>query len=507
MKKRENRQKWVRLLAMILAALMVFSMVLSVLVSALAEENPEKNSAARNTNDVHIEYLEDNQALLITQRLIYHNESNHVLNNVVFNAIANMFRRESALMYESDVLESVFPHGFAPAGIDLTRVQCNGVDVDWGYQGENEMNLRVACDLEPGESCVFEFEYYILLSSSFAMIGVSETDIRLHAFLLSPAIYSESACSFISYSPLQFTQWLYTTAADYNVTLVLPDQYLVAATGNETLVHSENHISTWEIHAENVRDFALSFGRRYRENIRETESGVQIRVFSNDRSAAAEAVKYAAEIINLYEEWFGTFPISQIDLVQSDYPIDALPLPGTIWIPSDLMSDSDEFKRALRVGLAKQYFGYAAYAEPVADAWLSDVICEYVELLAVEELQGYNTFVGALNEKVLDALRITIPGGLYITASAELFTANEYDIVVCRRGTVVMHEMRVAMGRSDLLAGLRNFYEMGLERDLLVEMDLVTAFDRATNGDWEDFLTDWLFNVDDYIDQQIDYYE
>ena len=54
---------------------------------------------------------------------------------------------------------------------------------------------------------------------------------------------------------------------------------------------------------------------------------------------------------------------------------------------------------------------------------------------------------------------------------------------------------------------MREFYEMGLQRELLGEMDLVTALNAVTGGDWEGFLTDWLFNVTDYVDQQLDHYE
>ena len=63
------------------------------------------------------------------------------------------------------------------------------------------------------------------------------------------------------------------------------------------------------------------------------------------------------------------------------------------------------------------------------------------------------------------------------------------------------------MGREALIASLRAFYEMGLQQDVLGEYDLVDAMNAATGGDWEDFLTDWLFNVGDYVDQQLEYYE
>ena len=54
---------------------------------------------------------------------------------------------------------------------------------------------------------------------------------------------------------------------------------------------------------------------------------------------------------------------------------------------------------------------------------------------------------------------------------------------------------------------MREFYQMGLKHQTLTELDFAEAFHRATGGDWEDFLTEWLFNVDDYIEQQVDWYE
>ena len=33
----------------------------------------------------------------------------------------------------------------------------------------------------------------------------------------------------------------------------------------------------------------------------------------------------------------------------------------------------------------------------------------------------------------------------------------------------------------------------------------MAALDAASGGDWEDFLTDWVFNVGDYVNQTIDW--
>lgn len=492
-----KKQNLIRILALVLVVLLVGTTVLAALFGALAEEP----APVRDSYELNITYMENEQALHITQRLVYHNRTDEVMDRVVFYAAGNMFRRESALMYES---ADVFPAGYAPAGIELQSVQVNGSDADWGYQGQKEMALRVACDLEPGQSCTFEFDYFLLLSNSCAMIGQYETDVRLSAFYFVPGLPYEN--EFIVYSPLQHTRWLCTDAADYSVTLTAPDLYLPAATGSETLLSTKDHVSVWRFEAENAREFALSFGKRYRETTALSASGVAVRALSNDRNAS-DAVDYAVSIIDLYESWLGEFPVREIDLVQTDYPLGALNFPGTVWLPNKMWNDKSAIEQALRFCLAQQYIGLRAYPEPVSDAWLSDVPCSYISLLAVEELKGYDAFLAALNDQVLDALRLTIPGGLYVTSDASLFTAEDYAIVVRDRGTVVMHEMRVAMGREDWIDSLRAFYELGLEKELPGEYDFVAAFDSVTGGNWEDFITEWLFNVDDYVDQQIEFYE
>ena len=121
--------------------------------------------------------------------------------------------------------------------------------------------------------------------------------------------------------------------------------------------------------------------------------------------------------------------------------------------------------------------------------------------------EGRDAFLKAVNREWVPALQQTVPGGLRLTTDAAMFNAREYDVVVLKRGAVVLHELRLAMGLESLLDGLRRFYEMGADGHILTEMDLVAAMDAATGQSWEAFLTDWAFNVGDYANQTIDWFE
>ena len=160
---------------------------------------------------------------------------------------------------------------------------------------------------------------------------------------------------------------------------------------------------------------------------------------------------------------------------------------------------------ALRFCIAQQYFGLAAYVDPVADAWLSDAVSAYVSYLMLEDAEGQDAFLKAVNRDWVSALQLTIPGGLTVISDASLFDSKQYGIVVKTRGAVVLHELRRAMGLEELLNGLRAFYALRGEDRILTEGDFVSCMDAATGRSWRDFLTDWVFNVGDYVNQPIDW--
>ena len=500
---RKKQQRLVRIIAIVLAILLAGGAIISAVISIAYAEEAEPSE--RNQYNITMEYLGEEQALRVSQRLVYLNDSGIHLDRVVFYAPANLFRRQSALMYDDAQWAEAFPAGYLPGGIDLQGVLVDGAEADWGFQGSDELYLRVACDLEPGEKCEFSFNYYLLLTENHAFMGISELDWRLSDFDVAPAYVESLYGEFMLSTPPSFTRWIHSPAADFTATLALPELFLLSATGIEQAeTDTGTHVTRWTVAAENVRDFALNFGLRYRESSRTTASGVELRAVTNLRGKAEKLLDLTEETIGTLESWFGPFPLRQLDIVQTDVVPEVLVHSGCIWLSEDAFK-SDELEHQLRAAIAQQYFGLSAYARPGADAWLSDAISEYLAYLLFEEAEGNAAYLAALNENVVPALQLTIPGGLVVTSDASLFTAGEYDIVVRDRGAAVFHELRTAMGRDALIEGLRAFYELGQRNDVLTEMDLVHCLDETSGGSWERFLTDWVFNIGDYVDQTIDW--
>ena len=483
---RKQQKRFARILALVLAILLVLGTLASVLFSHAHAEA----AIARDTCQLELTFFEEEQALQVRQRLRYTNRTGGPLDRVVFSAYANMFRRATALMYETDVWQQVFPAGNAPGGIELSRVLVDGEAADWGMQGEEELFLRVACDLADGQMCEFTFEYTLLLTQNAASLGVGAMGWRLRGFYIQPLKYEYG--EFVAPAPLQHANYVYGDRADYALTVTLPERYLLAGPGEITSVDNGDGTRTWTLAADNIRELCLSVGMRWREYSAETASGTRLRLLANTRDAQ-KTLDMALETLEVYENWFGPLD-GDVTIAQSDYALGTLSLPGILWANEAALSDA----MALRGALARQFFGYGAYPMPTEDAWLADSVSAYAACLALKEAEGESAFLEYLNGEILPEAQYTLPGGVEVTSSAAILTAAEYESLILGRGALVMHETCAAMGEETFLAALRLFYQRGLAMDVVGEYDFVDALDDASGGDWEAFLTDWLFNVADY---------
>jgi len=500
-----KQKRMVRLLAIVLAVLLGAGAVFSAIFSLAYAE--EATSASNNQCELTMEYLGEEQALRMSQRLVYTNTSGKKLDRVVFYAPANLFRRQDSLTYDAADLEKVFPAGYLPGGIELVSVLADGESADYGFQGADEAFLRVACDLQPGESCTFIFNYYLLLTENAAFLGVSKNDWHLSGFYFSPAS-TDANGEFILNTPLFFTRYVDTPGMDFSAEITLPEGCLIASGGTESSAPAENGAVRWSIRADGAHDLALVFSANFREYAAETVSGVQLRCLTSLKGKADAVLAAAETAVETCEKLLGPLPFRQIDIVQADYGAGPLNHTACLWLPEEsIKAGGQELMLAVYTGIAQQYFGCSAWARPVSDAWLSDAVSETVGYLLLEETQGYESYITALNKNIVSSLQLTIPGGLNVASDAALFTAYEYDIVVRDRGAAVFHELYTAMGRENLAAALRIFHEKGLEKDVLTEMDLVDALDEASGKSWEKFLTDWVFNIGDYVNQDIGWLE
>lgn len=485
-----KRKKLMRILALVVVLAMLVAMVIEVVLSSRAEE-------ASNSYELELTFSEDMEALHAVQRFTFYNDTGDRLSRVMFAFYVNLLKSSLNTMYED---ASAFDYGFSPSGAALTSVKVNGEAAEWAFTDDKECFLRVMADIPAGESAVFEFEYEVLLSENRAFCGFSGTDVRLSKFCPLVCVYNEGIWE--GNSPVQHSRFALTTPADWEVTLLLPEDYTAAGTGACEAGEAHGGVRKWTVKAEAIREFSLVISRVWREYSAFSAMGTEIKVYSSSRIYAKKALSEAVRTADIYESMFGKLP-RDIIIAECDFSNKAEAYSGLIWLDSSLFTSSKSEKRRyyIRRALAEQYFGLEVYSDPLADSWMCASLCEYISYLALEEEEGTSAMLKKLNSDVLPALQVTIPGDLFITADGILFTQSEYDTVVKERGAAAMHFMRGIMGREEFISALRYYYESCRGKKIVTEMDFLDALNHSSGRDLESTLTDILFNIDEYSNQ------
>lgn len=502
---REQKRMWVRVMAIVLAVMLLFGTLLSVLpiFEAFAEEE------AVNRYNLSVAVDLSAGTARVSEELTYTNMAGKALDHVMFNLWANLLRREDAIPVEDDEWNDAFPAGYAPGGVDFISVRVNGEAADWAVSGDYEQFLRVACALEAGESAVFHLEMTLILSDNAWALGYEDMGWRLASFYPTAAVYDQSIDDFVLNNWGAAVDPAMSDTADYQVTLLLETGWTVASSGKivSEEVRSDGY-TVWTIEAHGIRDMVLAFSRRMNLCERELESGVTIRAMASTYLTAQAMADYAAAIITRYEDWLGDYPYETLDIMESDL-LRGMSRTGIILVPEQTCAllERDALEEELSVLCARQWFGGKVGSNPENEPWMQDTLSHYLSLLYYEEDEGYNAYLKRLNEKVLGALQVTVPGGLSVDSYASRFTAyDEYELVVIDRGMAVLHEMRTLTGREAFIDALARYIADNAGQIASIAQ-FVAAFNETTGSRWDEYLVAQMHDIDEYVNMNLDWFE
>lgn len=497
--KKTDQRAWIRIVALVLAALMVIGVIFTA-ATALAEEAPG------DRYELKLDVMLEEQTVRVSQTLDYTNRTGQTLDGMMFCVYANVFRRQTAAPVESDRLDDAFPEGYAPGGVDFMNIEVNGERAEWGVQGDDELFLRVECRMEPGETARFTFEYYLLLPVYSGAMGVGDLGWRLTNFYPVAAVWDEYRSDFPLNTYTAMNEPLVSEAADYFVTLSLPDTYALAAPGTVTATPDGNGMVAYEIRAESIRELALIFSRKMFESVGQTPSGTTVRALANTASAAERIQATAEAALGWLEEALGAYPWPCLTLTETDYLYDGLSYPGVIQLSREA-AGGETSEREIVEMCAAQYFSGVVGSDRNASPWLSDALCSMTALMYFEQKNGYDDFIRRLNAQVLPSLQITVPGGVTVDSASERFTSRmEYEIVVVDRGTAVLYEMRRTMGEDVFLQALRTYVERN-RMDVATASDFLSAMNEASGERWDEYLYGQMHTIDDYVGMGLEWFE
>jgi hypothetical protein len=247
---------------------------------------------------------------------------------------------------------------------------------------------------------------------------------------------------------------------DFRITAA-PGSIQIAAPGTVERISG----TEWHFNLPQSRDFSLSIGENYRLLQQQTNSGINVELYSFDDAlvptdtvnmdSAAYALNTAVKSLNLYETLYGTYPLKRLVIVEGDFP-DGMELSGIVFVGGEYFRGLNGVQSYLTIITAHEVSHQWWYARVGSDQainpWLDEALATYSEVVFIEKY--YPTLKDWWWDFRINRLS---PQGFVDSTVYEFTTRRAYINAVYLRGVKMLNDLRTVLG-DDVFFGWLNRY-------------------------------------------------
>jgi hypothetical protein len=226
----------------------------------------------------------------------------------------------------SGIYFHLYPNAFQPAGwIEVFDVLFNDTSLSYMISGVDESLLWVDLVsgsgpgvLTPGQNVTLDLIWQIMFG-----VTIETEDFDFLAFNLGNwhpivSVYDERGWDRKPYSHMG--ESFYSDVAVYDVEITVPDDYVVAATGELESMSTGGGTRTWHFMTGHVRDFTWCASPHYQTLSVETQ-GVNVTSYHIAEHALGGqwALEVAEQSLEVFGDRFGPYPWKSLQIVETDF--------------------------------------------------------------------------------------------------------------------------------------------------------------------------------------------
>ncbi|MDQ3015794.1 MAG: M1 family metallopeptidase [Bacteroidota bacterium] len=181
--------------------------------------------------------------------------------------------------------------------------------------------LILSTPLQPGKSITIKTPYTEKIPISFSRPGRTDMSYQFTQWYPHIAVYDEQGWHTMPY--LDSGEY-FNDFADYDVTIVVPDGYVIAATGTGTSNDIDGPNTEWKFTATNVIDFAWFASPEFtheKKVIEVDQQSVELNIYIDPYLTEHwdSAIFYAERAMHFYSDWVGPYPYPQMSVVYAPF--------------------------------------------------------------------------------------------------------------------------------------------------------------------------------------------
>lgn len=348
------------------------------------------------------------------------------------------------------------------ARVDDVRV--DGIPVTPRYELRNSaLAVPLAEPLLPGQQVVVSMDFSVRVptdeSSNYGTFAYLGDVLALAHFYPMLVVYDDSGWNLEIPSPQGDV--VYADAGFYLVRVAAPADLVLAASGVTIDQQREGYRQQVTIAVGPARDFYLAGSRDYQvDSATVGDTTVNSYAFPELSEGSELALAYAVAALESFEERFGPYPMTELDVVGTATSALGVEYPGIIAITNRIYDTAAlaylESTTAHEVG--HQWFYNLVGSDQLEEPWLDEALTQYATLLYFQDAygsQGYEGFRESLTGRWGRVEFAEIPIGLPVSE----YRDREYGAIVYGRGPLFFEALAEEMGEEVFDGFLRDYVQ------------------------------------------------
>jgi len=470
----------------------------------------------------------DQNTLTAVERLTYCNNSPHALDTLYLHLHANAYRdgdtyyaQEEAKLGNNRFVKALpKDRGYS----SINGVVSSGDTLDFAVD-ETIMRIPLNEPLASGDSIMLHIDYYLKIPGPFPRLSNWSGHYKIVEWYPKVCVFDSEGWHLDPIHPL--SDCSYGEFGDYDVTIDVPGNYVVAGTGTQVEpgeVEFLDHLiatgakpdrperKTVHFLAENVSDFAWVCDSNFivEEYI---VKNAEILVFRRKKDGSwANAGMYAVNAVSRYNTWFSEYPHACLNLVQS-YGGDGATYPQMVIMSTGEDPMTRLFEAILFTKIGLQWSSGILGMNGIDDAWFCEGLALYAAIRCMEETYGEDNSL--IKTGILPPLSLRYYHRFYYylvqtnqlekpmtTPASEYHDAIiSYDNNVKSKPALFFLNLESICGREKFDAVLGQYFEEYAYKHSSVE-DYVDICERVCNRDFEELFRS-LRTTTDFCDWKV----
>jgi hypothetical protein len=365
----------------------------------------------------------------------------------------------------NEVYFRLFPNLFG-AQVRLGAVQVDGREVKPDYALlDSALRVPLSPPLRPAETALVSLGFSVTVPTSpggsYGAFAFADGILALAHFYPIIPVYDDEGWNLEL--PPPYGDLVYADSSFYLVRVTAPAALQLAASGVrvERQVADDRQQVTYA--AGPVRDFYLAGSTRYAV-VSEQVGATTVNSYALHEllDDARVVLGYAVNALRAFNQRFGTYPFTELDVVSTPTSALGIEYPGIFALAVRLYGSSSEYPQGYLESTAAheaahQWFYGTVGNDQLDEPWLDEALAQYATLLYWQDLygpSGAQGFRSSLQERWARVENADIPIGKPVRA----YSSKEYGAIVYGRGPLFIEELASRMGQSVFDAFLCDYY-------------------------------------------------